>query len=282
LKVSIVTSYSNPEERMDPWKEALECYKDFCDELIVVENYLKDEFRFENIGEMFQEGYERATGDWVIKMDIDTLIHENDFKSLKNLLKKLNNYPAVSMRKFQFFTPDRFSSKSRQCMVLNKKNFKNIRFNGGGDLCDPTLNGVRFNEKNVPRIKIPFWNYDSTFKTKEIISSDRARFARAWFRTFGNYGDRGGSTSELAFLAWFEMIHNRYRKHIYKLDLYKHPKYIQNKLYNISKNQFGYDAFGLKSKIKRSPKDFMDSFGDNYLSEFKLSINRSYKSFKFQ
>lgn len=267
---------------MDPWKEAIECYEDFCDELIVVENYLKEEFRFEDIGKMFQDGYEKASGDWVIKMDIDTLIHENDFASLKMILKKYNNYPAISMRKFQFFTPDRFSSKSRQCMVINKKNFKNIKFNGGGDLCDPTLNGWRFDEKNVPRIKIPFWNYDTTFKTKEVISNDRARFARAWFRTFGDYGDRGGATPELAFLAWFEMIQKRYKKHIYKIDLKNHPKYIQAKLENISKNQFGYDAFGLKSKMKRSPKDYMDSFNDNYLSEIKLSLNKSYKSFKFK
>ena len=86
MKISIVTSYSKPEERMDPWKEAIECYEDFCDELIVVENYLKEEFRFEDLGKMFQDGYEKASGDWVIKMDIDTLIHENDFASLNILL----------------------------------------------------------------------------------------------------------------------------------------------------------------------------------------------------
>ena len=59
-------------------------------------------------------------------------------------------------------------------------------------------------------------NYDSVFKTKDIISKDRARFARAWNRYFGNWGDRGGPTEEEAFNAWFEMI-NKDIKHTNKL-----------------------------------------------------------------
>ena len=38
------------------------------------------------------------------------------------------------------------------------------------------------------------------FRTKSVISHDRARFARAWNREFGNYGDRGGGLPEEAFL----------------------------------------------------------------------------------
>ena len=36
MKISIFTSYTDPERRMDPWKEALDCYKDFADEVVVV------------------------------------------------------------------------------------------------------------------------------------------------------------------------------------------------------------------------------------------------------
>ena len=49
---------------------------------------------------------------------------------------------------------------------------------------------VALTYKNVPQIKVPIWQYDSMFRTKEIISKDRARFARAWYRSFNNYGDR--------------------------------------------------------------------------------------------
>jgi len=30
MKISIFTSMTNPEERNDPWEEALNCYKDFA------------------------------------------------------------------------------------------------------------------------------------------------------------------------------------------------------------------------------------------------------------
>ena len=46
------------------------------------------------------------------------------------------------------------------------------------------------------------------------ISKDRARFARAWFREFNEWGDRGGETEEEAFDAWFNMVKIRYKKHI--------------------------------------------------------------------
>ena len=34
MRISICTTMTNPEERMDPWKEATDCYKDFSDEII--------------------------------------------------------------------------------------------------------------------------------------------------------------------------------------------------------------------------------------------------------
>ena len=89
--------------------------------------------------------------------------------------------------------------------------------------------------KNVPQIKVPIWQYDSMFRTKEIISKDRARFARAWYRSFNNYGDRGGDDPEIAFKAWFDMIKNRYRKHIFRSNISKHPKFIVNRLESLKR-----------------------------------------------
>ena len=53
--------------------------------------------------------------------------------------------------------------------ILNKKNYPNIKLNGGGDMCDPTLNGVLLDSNNVPVVNIPFWNYDSSFKSKKLL-----------------------------------------------------------------------------------------------------------------
>ena len=72
-----------------------------------------------------------------------------------------------------------------------------------------TLDDKILNYDDNPKTRIPIFQYDSMFRTKEIISRDRARFARAWFREFNNYGDRGGPDEESAYNAWFEMIEKK-------------------------------------------------------------------------
>ena len=54
-----------------------------------------------------------------------------------------------------------------------------------------TLNGNLLDPKKVPMVNIPIFQYESTFRTKEILMEDRLRFAKAWFKFFGEYGSRG-------------------------------------------------------------------------------------------
>ncbi len=275
MNISIFTSYTDPEKRMDPWKEALNCYNDFADEVIVVGKHWKQEFSFDYIGKVFQEGFDKSNGDWVIKMDIDTIFHENDFDKIKKALIRYRDYPAISLRKYQIFTPDRYHLKSRMSFILNKKNYPDIKLNGGGDMCDPSLNGVLLDSNNIPTINIPFWNYDSSFKSKDVIAEDRARFARAWHSYFKDYGDRGGNTPELAFKAWFEMIESRYKKHIFKLRIEDHPRYFQPLIKNLSHDMFGYDLFGLKHTTKRNLNDYYNAFKERYYGEYKLMVKNA-------
>ena len=105
---------------------------------------------------------------------------------------------------------------------MNKKHFKNIVFNGGGDLALPTLDKKVLDQSNTQILKYPIWNYDTTFRTREVISKDRARFARAWNREFGNFGDRGGPTDDEAFIAWYNMVKTRYPLHTSTVAISKH------------------------------------------------------------
>ena len=66
-------------------------------------------------------------------------------------------------------------------IAINKKKFPNVKFNGGGDLCLPTIDGKIINPRKIPNINVPIYQYDALFRTKGMISKDRARFARAWF-----------------------------------------------------------------------------------------------------
>ena len=264
VDLSVTTTMTNPEERNDPWKESLECYKEIADELIIVGKDWPYEFKFDHIGKTFQKGFNKCSGDWVVRMDLDYFFHEKDISKIKKYLAKHNESPAVAFPQYQFFTPDRYHIKTNLCIALNKRRFPNIKLNGGGDLCQPTIDGEQILPKNVPNLPIPIWQYDSMFRTKEIIAEDRARFARAWYRQFDSWGDRGGSEPDVAYDAWIKMIEVKYKKHVLKTKIKKHPIFIQEKLKDLKVDQFGYDAFGLKTSTRRSAKDFIKGYLEKY------------------
>lgn len=263
--ISIFTTMTKPEERMDPWKEALNCYNDLADEVVIEGSDWPEEFKFDHIGKTFQKGFDKCSGDWAIRMDLDYFFHENDLEKIRIILDRNTQYPAVSFPQYQFFTPDRYQIKTKICVALNKKTFPHIKLNGGGDLCLPTIDGVRIQPKEVPFYKIPLYQYDSMFRTKEIIAYDRGRFARAWYRQFNDWGVRGGETSEEAFKAWFHEIEKKYKKHTHKMSISKHPKYIVNKINSLNKNQFGHSAFGLKETTKRELIDYLRGYYNKFI-----------------
>ncbi len=258
MKISIFTHMTNPEERMDPWREALECYEYFCDEVVTVGENWPYEFDWKEIGQNFQEGFEKADGDWVINMPLDFFFHEKSRNQLLSSLKEHDDSPAIAIPKFKFFSPTKYEFKNFEIIVLNKKKFPNIRLDGGGDLCLATLDGKLIDYNALPIVNIPIWNYDTTFRTKEVIAEDRARFARAWFRHFNEWGDRGGPEPIEAFDAWLNMVKERLPKHISKIETEKHPKFIQDAIFNLKEEQFGYNCFGLLNKLSLNPMVYFD------------------------
>jgi len=270
--LSIFTSMTNPEERNDPWREALDCYQYFADEVVVVGEDWPYEFSWDYIGKTFQEGFDKSNSDWVMRMDIDYFIHEKYLSRIREALLKYDNYPAISFPQYQIFTPDRYQIKTRLCLLFNKKKFRDIKLNGGADLTLATLNGTLLDPKKVPMVNVPIYQYESTFRTKEILMEDRLRFAKAWFNYFGEYTSRGGGTAELAYHAWFKEIEKRYPKHCFKLDINEHPKFIQEKLENLSYDQFGHNAFGLKESTKFSKLHLLKGLREKYINEYIYKI----------
>lgn len=268
--LSIFTSMTNPDKRNDPWKEALNCYGDLADEVVIVGKDWPYEFQWNHIGETFQEGLDKCNSDWVIRMDIDYFFHENNFSTIRNALKRFKDFPVISFPQYQIFTPDRYQIKTRLCIAFNKKKFPNIKLNGGTDLTLATLDNQLLDPNLVPNVNAPVYQYDSVFRTKEIISEDRARFARAWINFFGSIDDRGGATKELAYQAWWKMINERYPKHVFKNKIANHPIYIQEKLSSLEVTQFGYSAFGLAEEVKYSLNNYLKGYREKYLNPILL------------
>ena len=117
--------------------------------------------------------------------------------------------------------------------------------NGGGDLCQPTLNNKQLLHKNFPTSNTPIYQYDSILEQKDISNDEQG------LQELGT-----GilkiiliePTSEEAFDAWFEMIISEYKFHVNKLNINDHPIFIRL-LLSLKKEQFGFSAFGLKDNI---------------------------------
>lgn len=263
LKLSVFTTLSNTGRRGEHSRQSISCYKDLADELVIVDGtkygqtvysgnvevvkrYWPEEFDWTFIGQQFQKGYERATGDWVIHADLDFIFHEDDFGKIRQALRDYPNAPAISFYKWQFILPDRYNLKSRLLVAVNKAAFGNrIRFSGGGDLCQPTLDGNDLDLNEMPQAGVPFYNYEKLTKTKEQIMDDVGRMDRAYMSHFGKYLYSEDGTNESAYEGWYRMMAGRFNKPSKKIYLPEHPKYIHEVIRNLKPEQWGYNGFGL-------------------------------------
>lgn len=259
MKLSIFTTITNPEKRGDDWRDALKCYTELADEVVVVDGspslitvfpgtkqiWSKWPYKFDwpFIGEQFQRGYEACTGDWVIHMDIDWILHENDFQRIRETLLMYDDHPAVSFWKYQFILPDRFNIKSRPVVAVNKGRFGNrIKFNSGGDLCQPSLDGKYISADDVPESRIALYNYEKMTKNKSQIRDDAERMEDAYFRYFGErlYTHDGRTPYE----GITDMLVRRFNKPQRPINIEDHPLVVQDTIRNLMPNQWGYNGLG--------------------------------------
>lgn len=254
MKISIFVAITDPIKRQDPFMEAMESYLDLADEVVIVNGGLwSKEFRWPKegkvkvidsiwpekftwpfIGQQFQRGYEACTGDWVIHCDSDYIFHENDISKIRQKLEESSEEMALSFWKFQFLLVDRYNLKSRTVIAVNRRlGGSDIRFDSGGDLCQPSYKGQELKSDSVGEAGFPFWNYDFCFKNYHTIAKDWARFRQAWKDHFGN-----------DFGAFRDMMVGRYDGRSWqKVALEDHPKYIQARIKSMSPDLFGYSMF---------------------------------------
>jgi len=261
MKLSIFTTVTNPLDRGDAFNEAMACYPQLADEVVYVDGTLSEnlislktkvvgskwpqEFSWEFIGQQFQRGYEACTGDWVIHADLDFIFHERDYRAIRMACENNPDAPALSFWKFQFILPDRYNLKSRLVVAVNKKKYGDrIRFDSGGDLCQPSLDGEYIKPSDVPEAGIPIYNYDFLTKTREQVTDDVGRMDRAYERHFGKWLYSKDGTEESAYKGWLEMVIGRSNRPSKKLKLSDHPKVMQETIKNLTPEMWGYSGHG--------------------------------------
>lgn len=261
--LSIFSTVTDPMRRGDCWLPAVQCYAELADEVILVNgsqyetftnlpsnvklvNHVwPDEFDWKFIGQQFTRGYQACTGDWVLYADIDMLFHETDFSLIRRVFEDNPNQTAMSFWKYQFILPDRYNLKSRLVLAVNKKLLGDrVKFDSGGDLCRPSIDGVEINPSTAMESRIPVYNYEKITKTYSQVSNDVGRMARAWQRHFGEY-KLGGADDESAFDEWAKMTKGRFGKPQERIDLLKHPQFIIPAIMNLKPENFGHSGFGM-------------------------------------
>lgn len=270
MRLSIFTTATSPNIRGDNYYDSLNCFRDLADEVVIVDGsyqannpdkkwfdddtwYFKREiyewpydFDWLQISRAYQKGYENCTGDWALFADLDFIFHEKDFEAIRKVMQDNNDKPALSFWKFQFILPDRYNLKSRRVIAINKKLVGDrVKMNGGGDLCQTTLDGKHLTPDDVPESRIAFYNYEKILKTKDQIIDDVGRMERAYFKQFGvrQYGSDG--TPEDIYNKWYAAQRGKFEKPQEHISLTDHPKYIQDTIKNLKPENFGYNGFGL-------------------------------------
>lgn len=259
--IGIFTTVTDPIRRGDCWKESIKCYSEFADKVVVVNggnedlgvlpsnvNVIKSNwpqsFSWNLIGKKFQLGYEALDTSWAFHADLDFIFHERDIAGIRHACERYNDAPALSFWKYQFILPDRYNLKSRLVLAVNKGKYGDrIKFNSGGDLCQPSLDGEYIKPEDVPEARIPFYNYEKLLKTKAQVAEDCGRMDRAYHRRFNKWLYSTDGTD--AFDGWLHMVKGRYQKPQKELSLDKHPKYVQETIKNLKPENFGYNGWGL-------------------------------------
>lgn len=245
MTIGAFITITRPEQRGDLYEQCFAMARALFDEVTIVDgiNTWPKEFSWEAIGQHFQRGYEMSQTDWVFHLDTDFIFHENDYEAVKRACADNKDTVALSFWKYQFILPDRYNLKSRLVMAVNKAKYGDrIRFDSGGDLCQPSLDGKYIEPNDVPEARVAFYNYEKLIKTEAQIKDDVGRMARAWQRRFGDY-KLGGPSDEDAYNEWLKMVVGRFNKPQQRIELDHHPEVMRDVIKNLRPEQWGYNGF---------------------------------------
>lgn len=284
MRLSILTTITNPTEREDKYAEALACYCDLADEVVVVNGgkekptkelieaqpkikwvdlFWPNEWNWIELPRHLNAGLKECTGNWVLKLDIDQFIHENDFQATRNVLEEADpKFLVGTFQKMSFTYAGKYYQKGPTPIAFRR--FPGIEIGQNldkeTDLCFPVQKvGVQEVTTNlgesepyempvgrdlpVFKTRISFWNYDYFFKTQEFTRKEFWRFSKAYQRFFGSW--TFGGSEEDSFQKFMNLQKGRHKNTPYTAKLEDHSKYIRKAVSELTPEQFGHSAWGL-------------------------------------
>lgn len=274
MKLSILTMVTKPDERQELWRQALTNYCELADEVIVVDGTIDgpvlefpdpkvrfvslpwpEDWNYVEFPRHLNFGKKHCTGDWILLLMIDQMVSRKEHKKLRNFLENVSeDIDLVKMNKLNFIAEMMYAPKGSQGVVFRNKpyiGFGHIMDFPEGDLCIP----MRVMDWTPAGTEVPvgikmqtansgcyFWNFNYTFRTKEVARSSFWRNARAFRKYFKS--DILGHDEESSWEAFLEMMHKKFAlcNHTARLD--ELPESIQEAIKNLKPEQLGYNFWG--------------------------------------
>jgi len=282
-KISIFTTLGNigntPDYWQYAWREALDSYIDFADEVVIVcggkfEGYGNFEkvkliqsdwaydFSWETIAQHFNAGLDACTGDWIMKMDIDYCIHEKDMPNLKARMAKHyeEQWNLLSFVKYTVLNQHRAYQKVKLPFIIRGNMKDIIRFGiptddetsawgypifvDGFDEKRGLPTGTSIPDSNIRDTGVNIFNYDNTFRDKETTGKHFLRFSNA--REKAGFPREWGETEEEALQKFQDMMWSRLKKTTgcyHPLTLDCHPKYMHERIKSLTPDLYGYNSW---------------------------------------
>lgn len=277
MKLSIIGLTANPTEKQYAWKEALASYVDQADEVIII-NGGTEFLNTEGVTEIMKPdppiwnwaehaknlnmALDVATGDWIIKIDLDWVFHDKDMARLRRRLgsSEAQNFMVATMQKKTYYPVGRYVQKGRIPIIINKNDKERVRFGRDYDNYTDLTYPIRVNpnrpvldEHKVPvgkllmedewaKTGIEFWNFDYTFSTYENMKKKWMRMSKSHRVYFGN--TLWGDTEEEAEQLFLKNMRGKIAKS-FPVDVEELPKYIRERITNIKPEEFGFNGWGL-------------------------------------
>jgi len=292
MKISAHVNITKPKTYNYPYLECLQSFLPVCDEIIVVNgdpdntdgsiddikklsdkikvyDYLWNdkEWDWTNICTHHQFGFEKCTGDWVIKLDIDYVLHENYIQPILNQLEgflKLKVRPfGVNVRKANILLADTVMHKSQIPFIVNKKDYPKICYGIAYDRPDFMAAIIKEREKNGIFIGESIMNmnemlrdidaclltYDFTFMDyQQVLALRKANYTA--YQKYENpcWTIKEEDLEDEVMDKFRKMLLARMDKKNSIIDICDHPIYIQDKVSKLTKDMLGYNMFGWVKK----------------------------------
>jgi hypothetical protein len=299
MKIGAFGIMNNPEYRQEPWRESiaqrLECFDSVClvcghepDIRMLADAFpeawnngkLKAVYKYWPFPEWSYEELPRHLNAslalareqgcrWMVRLDIDTVVHENDMRYLRQAIEKADRKGkwAVSIRKLQFFKPGKYFKKAHVPLAINasKPIAYGFDMHVKTDLCQPIewdgtstvlMNGVSYDipsgigvtpEKILRSRRSKLYNYDFTFRTydrsMELLYQIEMAHARFWGEGYsGRMMD--AISRESAMEDFLKVARIRYDRMNRRMAIDDHPKHFQASLRALKPGQWGHDLWG--------------------------------------